>query len=116
MTLEEFYRREPVAGQLPMVFPNGARWDTFRGTCGSCPHVFEATELRGPVTQPFAGVFVVDAWGYCSECRRLTPFQYRLTEDMGMTGRAPDGGWARWEPKRSGWRSWLRKLGLLSPR
>ncbi len=112
--MDEFYEQPTVQSFFPLVFGDGARWETFTGRCGTCDGALGEGELRGTVTRPFGSVFIIDAWGYCGGCRRLTPFKYRMHEDMGMTGQYPGtGDWVRWEPRR-GWslRRWLR--GLLT--
>ena len=110
--LKEFYRLRTVVFHFPLVFQSGYRWETFEGTCNKCGETFPPGDLRGQVTQPFPGCFVLQARGNCWGCAMFTPFHYRLHEDGGITGPDPrTGEWARWEGRRS-WslKRWLQGL------
>ena len=104
MTLDEFQALPALASGFPLVFSSSARWNEFTGYCARCEKPIEPDNLRGNVTPWGSGyrgvtakVYVVDALGYCPGCKLLTPFQYRLHEDMSMTGEK-DGEWVRWPP------------------
>lgn len=99
MTLDEFQAMPLLSASFPLVFAGGARWDEFTGHCGRCARSIEADNLKGsahawgPKHAPL--VYDVRAIGYCPECRLLTPFHYRMHDDMSMTGWR-DGKWCRW--------------------
>lgn len=100
MTEDELRALPRISSFFPLVFRTGTRWNQISGTCGSCKTPIEDCDLRGEVTRPFPSVYIVCAVGFCRPCHLLTPFTYRLHEDMGMTGiDHRTGEWARWEPK-----------------
>lgn len=113
MTLEEFEALPTLASHLPLVFASGARWNQMAGTCARCGHVVEmrgSVVAWGPAHAP--KVYVIDALGYCAPCELLTPFAYRMHDDMSVTSQR-DGEWVRWpSPPRPLWariRRWLRR-------
>jgi hypothetical protein len=111
VTKEEFYAQARISSFFPLVFRTGARWNALSGKCGDCDREFEDRDLRGEVSSPFSSVFIVRATGFCSTCNLLTPFSYRLHEDMGMTGISPHTGeWVRWEAKPGTLFERLRKI------
>lgn len=99
MTLEEFQALSPLSDSFPLVFANGARWDAFVGHCDRCARSIDAVNMKGsaPAWRSKLGPVVYDvrALGYCPECCLLTPFRYRMHDDMSMTG-LKDGKWCRW--------------------
>jgi hypothetical protein len=99
MTLDEFQALPALSASFPLVFADGARWDELTGHCGRCSRPIEADNLKGSASAWWSklGPFVYDvrAFGYCPECRLLTPFHYRMHQDMSMTG-LMDGEWCRW--------------------
>ena len=104
MTLDEFKALPALRDSFPLVFADGARWEALTGFCGRCSRPIEADNLKGSAHARWSklGPFVYDvrAMGYCSECQLLTPFNYRMHQDMSMTGCDSDGCWWRWEPIR----------------
>lgn len=99
MTLEDFQALPALGASFPLVFADGARWDKLTGHCGRCSRRIEPDNLRGsahawgPKHAP--AVYDVRAIGYCPECHLLTPFRYRMHQDMSMSG-LRDGKWCRW--------------------
>jgi len=119
MTEDDLRALPRLSSFFPIVFRTGARWNRLSGECGKCGRAIEDRDLRGEVAHPFPSVFVVSATGYCRVCRLLTPFSYRLHEDMAMTGiDRRTGEWARWEARpttlRGKLRKWLRSRSLGS--
>ena len=119
MTYEDFYALPVVMSFFPLVFADGARWETFRGYCADCDGELREDRFRGHVTQPFwtyrgnASTYVVEAWGLCSKCDVLTPFHWQLLPDMTMRGRTKDGQMGTWLPRRLWWspvRKFLRRV------
>jgi hypothetical protein len=117
MTLDEFQALPTLASGFPLVFASGARWNEFTGYCARCEKPIEPDNLRGNVIpwgldyrNVTAKVYVVDSLGYCPRCKLLTPFHYRLHEDMSMTGEK-DGGWVCWPPPKPS--LWARVLKFL---
>jgi hypothetical protein len=99
LTLNEFHALPALSESFPLVFAEGARWNELTGFCGGCSQPIKAENLKGNA-QPWGAkrapfVYDVRALGYCSECRLLTSFHYRMHEDMSMTG-LKDGKWCRW--------------------
>lgn len=104
----------PLSEDFPVVFACGARWTSFRGSCGACGADVPDRRLTGRVTRPLGGggVALVEAVGRCA-CGGVTRFSYRLMPDMTLVGRSPrTGEWSAWAPRRSWWRRLLRALGL----
>lgn len=89
-----------IISQFPIEFENCAVWEEFDGECSGCGVTLNRAHVTGCVTRPMKGVASIEAVGVCHECRLLTPFDYRLHDDMRMTGRNKDG-WATWQAERS---------------
>ena len=117
MTLEEFQDLPTLASAFPLVFASGGRWNALTGKCTRCDHVIEPNNMRGHIVpwgpRHAVKVFVIDALGYCPFCELLTPFRYRMHQDMSITCER-DGTWVRWPlPPPSLWtwiRRWLRSF------
>jgi len=98
MTLDEFQAMPALSASFPLAFADGAHWDELTGYCGRCLRAIEADNMKGsahawgPKRDPF--VYDVRAIGYCSDCRLLTFFHYRMHQDMSMSGWM-DGEWRR---------------------
>ncbi len=115
MSPEEFHALPTVASAFPLLYANGARWSHFTGQCARCASAIAPALTRGSVTHPYPRVYVLDALGYCPLCRLLTPFQYRLHDDMSMTGKK-DGEWRRWAGRPSALvRVWRALVKVLTP-
>ncbi len=107
MTLDEFQALPMIAAAFPLVFTNGARWTAIDGKCHECSSPMPHAVLRGVVTHPLPRVYAIEGrlgrqveedregLGYCARCHLLTRFEYRLYDDMSLTGKA-DGQWHRW--------------------
>jgi hypothetical protein len=107
-TMGEFRALPTIVSQFPLVFGNGARWETMAVRCSRCDTAISGDAFRGHVTRPFGAAFLMEAFGLC-ECGALTRASYRFLPDMTMVGRSPrDGAWSVWAAKRNG--SWWRRL------
>lgn len=123
MTKDEFNALPLLKSFFPLVFRSGGRWEQFSGMCGSCDVAFKDENFRGTVVlderevQPpplalinlgddevpklSAQVFTIKALGYCPKCDLLTPIEYQMHENMGMSGYDTSGKWTHWErPKK----------------
>ena len=95
----ELIRMPSIASQMPVRFANGAVWSEMTGHCKSCGRLLPAEFFCGAVTRPMESVAVIEAVGACTHCKLLTQFDYRLHDDMTVTGQS-DRGWARWDFRR----------------
>lgn len=100
-----------IASQMPVEFPNGARFLEVTANCRPCGRIIPADLFRGIITRHSAHLITLDACGVCPSCRIATPFFYRLHDDMRITG-PTDHGWRTWRPNPSWWERlppWLRR-------
>lgn len=113
MTGEEFFALPALSSHFPLVYGNGARWNSMSGQCNGCRATFPDEMFRGRVTRPFPRVYVIDGIGFCEPCNLMSRCQYRVYDDMSLVGRDREGEWARWAGRPSRWsrfRKWLRGL------
>jgi hypothetical protein len=112
MTKDEFNALPQLDDAFPIVFDNGARWESFSAYCGSCDWRFDGPHLRGSVVRhvpstyrhTYPAFFLIDAHVLCPDCNRLTPIRYGLHDDMSMSGQHPrTSEWVRWGPRYSWW-------------
>lgn len=97
---------------FPLTLTNGVSVPTPRGVCSGCEDVIEHGMVHGRVSWPIPAVAVIEAAGYCEECRRMTQLYLRV-RPSGTTFRAEaplhDGsGWAFVEPPADSWWTRLR--------
>lgn len=88
--------------QLPIVFANKMQWTEFSGKCSCCGKPLTDEFVRGFVSRPIESVAVIEAVGFCYPCKRVTRFDYRVHDDMRLTGRREDG-WKTWKATPSIW-------------
>jgi len=98
----ELLAMQPVISQFPVVFDNNAVWEEFDGECSCCGKTLRREFLRGLVSRPIPGVAVVEAAGVCGDCKLVTRFDYRLHDDMRLTGQREDG-WKTWKAAPTMW-------------
>lgn len=98
-----------IASQMPVEFENGSRWDEFKGECKICGRVLPDDFVTGIVSRHGRSVAIVEAIGACPDCVVATPYDYRLHDDMRLTGLREEG-WCTWMPKQT---FWQRILNLL---
>jgi hypothetical protein len=96
----ELLNMSTIASQMPVAFSNGAAWEEFKGECNICGKELNDAHVLGVVKRSTPHVAVIEAIGVCGVCRVATPFDYRLYDDMRITGLREDG-WKTWMPKRS---------------
>lgn len=96
----EFLHHPTIQAQLPLVFPNGARWETFHARCNGCNNAIPDESFRGSISYQ-KNTFIIDALAHCDKCQLFMPIRYRLHPDMSMTGMDRDGRWMRWSPIRN---------------
>lgn len=106
---EDWAQTPTIASQFPLVYEAGSRWNEMIGHCGGCKQPITPENLRGHVTRPFGGAFLVQAWGWCP-CKYLSRFEYRLYPDMTMGGKK-NGQWCVWAPRHTSW--WARLKAWL---
>lgn len=95
-TDRELLAQPSIASQMPVVFANGARWDEMTGDCKICCEEIPTENFTGRVTRLMESVATVDAVGVCPTCKIVSRFNYRLHNDMRLSGRT-DNGWAQWQ-------------------
>jgi hypothetical protein len=88
-----------IASQLPISFANGSTFDTVEGSCGRCDGTVDKGNLTGSLSHPYPAVFVLEAMAFCPDCNVFSRFDYRLHDDMRMTGKDASGKWAEWPMK-----------------
>lgn len=98
----ELLEMPPVMSQFPLEFDNQTCWEGFDGECNSCGCTLPIEQVRGLVSRPIASVAVIEAVGVCHSCKVLTHFDYRLHDDMRITGQREDG-WHTWRAEPSIW-------------
>ena len=117
--MRELLAQPSIDSQMPVKFSSGATWEHFKGQCRECEVEIKDSLLTGRVTRPFPGVAVIEAVGICYACRLITPFHYRLHDDMRVTGQSNDGTWKTWKARRTIWNqitsAIARALGMKSP-
>lgn len=99
-----------IESQMPVLFKNGSMFEKMDCFCAECDKIIQADRVRGEIQRPFEHVAVIEAVGACAGCRLLTPFQFRLHDDMRMTG-FRDGKWVTWYASSS---LWDKVLSLIS--
>lgn len=101
-----------VISQFPVAFANGAVWEEFDGECSCCGKTLQRDHVRGLVARPIERVATVEAAGVCWDCKLVTRFDYRLHDDMRLTGRREDG-WNTWQAKPTIWNRFVSLLRRL---
>jgi hypothetical protein len=87
-----------IASQMPVSFKNGTSWADLEGQCKGCGEPIRPKNLTGRVTHVLDSVAAVEAVGVCHPCGLITRFNFRLHDDMRVTG-PTDQGWGAWESK-----------------
>lgn len=91
-----------VISQFPIAFAHNSVWEEFDGECSCCGKTLHRDYVRGCVARPIPSVATVEAVGVCSDCKLLTRFNYRLHDDMRLTGQR-EGGWKTWKAAPTIW-------------
>lgn len=91
-----------IASQMPVVFANGNVWMDIKCECLECKATLPSGWVTGIVSRPIPGVAVIEATGVCNDCRLVTTFDYRLHDDMRVTGPREDG-WHTWKVRPTLW-------------
>lgn len=91
-----------VISQFPVEFANDAVWEEFDGECSCCGKTLQREHVRGLVARPIEPVATVEAAGICTDCKLVTRFDYRLHDDMRLTGQREDG-WKTWQATPTIW-------------
>lgn len=92
-----------VMSQFPVKFDKHVQWAQFDGECQCCEKTLPRNLVRGKVSRPTGTVAVVEAVGICHTCKTVTRFDYRLHDDMRVTGQREDG-WQTWKAAPSLWK------------
>lgn len=108
----ELLSMDRLSISFPVKFDNGAIWTGLEGKCRDCGEPVPSSSLRGLVTRPIPSVVVIEAVGICHPCKLVTRFDYRLHDDMRITGRS-DAGWATWKSEPSLLNRFMRSLKRL---
>lgn len=91
-----------VMSQFPIIFLNKSHWSEFDGECSCCGKTLTNEFVRGFVSRPIQSVAVIEAVGVCCSCKRVTRFDYRLHDDMRLTGQR-ENGWQTWKAAPTLW-------------
>lgn len=91
-----------IMSRFPVAFSNNAIWEEFDGECSCCGKTLHRDHVRGIVARPVPSVAVIEAVGVCAECNLVTRFDYRLHDDMRLTGQREDG-WKTWQSTPTLW-------------
>lgn len=93
---KELLEMSSVMSQFPITFASKDQWSEFNGECSCCGKTLPNEFVRGIVSRPIQSVAVIEAVGVCSSCKLVTRFDYRLHDDMRLTGQREDG-WQTWK-------------------
>lgn len=104
------FEMSSIESQMPVLFKKGSMYEQIDCFCAECGKVIQADLVRGEIQRPFEHVAVIEAVGVCADCKLLTPFQFRLHDDMRITG-FRDGKWVTWYGSSS---LWDKALSLVS--
>jgi hypothetical protein len=91
-----------VISQFPVAFANNSVWEEFDGECSCCGKTINREHVRGCVARTIPSVASVEAAGFCGDCKLVTRFDYRLHDDMRLTGQREDG-WQTWQTSPTIW-------------
>lgn len=100
-------RMPTISSQIPIKFSNGKTLETFVGKCAGCDNTL--THITGSINRQFPNVAIVEAVGQCHDCLVITPFHYRIHDDLSISGKR-DGKWRRWEMRTVSKRRWVEDL------
>jgi hypothetical protein len=114
---ENFDQLPQLSSFFPLVFSNGARWESIVCRCKWCGTTASDLDVRGSVHIHMTGgyrdterTYVVDGFMYCLECKRFSVVRLNLPSDMSASGPDPQTeAWARWPPRRASWWSRVRR-------
>ena len=84
-----------LQSQLPVEFKNGNQVTEFKWHCANCSCLLSDRNVRGVVSQDLPQVAILEAVGYCKDCMGVTPINYRIYDDLRMTG-IRNGRWVTW--------------------
>lgn len=101
-----------IASQFPIKFKNGNKFVELDGECNICHQEIPHALLTGLVSRPIESVAVIEAIGVCPDCIVATQYDYRLHDDMRITGMREDG-WKVWRGRKSLWQQMKEILGNL---
>ncbi len=95
--VQERWQKPALYHALPYRFSNGARFETISARCTRCHHHIDKEDVHGELV-PFNDHMVsVRAIAFCRHCTSLNRIDYRIHDDMHMSGYAPDTGeWSHW--------------------
>lgn len=110
--VQERWQKPALYHALPYKFPNGARFETLTARCTRCHHHIDNEDVRGEIV-PFNDQMVsVRAIAFCRHCTCLNRIDYRIHDDLHMSGYAPSTGeWSHWYLKTT-FANYLRHRGM----
>lgn len=91
----QLYSMPAIQSQMPVTFKVGNEFSEISGYCAHCELLIPDMELKGIVKRPIESVAVIEAVGYCDPCKMLTRIDFRLHDDMRVSG-IKDGKWVTW--------------------
>jgi hypothetical protein len=98
---------------LPISFKNGSSLDLVTTCCSTCNKEITPENIRADL-QHYEHSVAVESFAICYDCRMITPFRLRASDDGSLLVGKEDGTWAKshYEPQQSAWLS--LKLLLLT--
>lgn len=75
-----FAEAKTIQSQLPVQLENGCTVSHLAFKCRNCRCEIEQLQTRGTLTRSM-GIYTMTAYGYCTDCNLLTPFNYRVRPD-----------------------------------
>jgi len=97
----EMLRGPDVMSQFPVIFANGNRFTQFRAICKQCGEGGASEHTYGRVVRPYPNVAIVRGVLWCESCNFNTPFEWRLHDDLRMSG-LRNGRWVEGRLRGSG--------------
>ena len=107
----ELFKMNSIQSQFPVKFKEGMTYETLQVCCAECNIEIKDDDFRGSVTPVLENMTQVEARGFCSKCKLITPVNYRLYSDGRLIG-LQNGKWQAYQMKEDVplWRKILKFL------
>jgi hypothetical protein len=80
-----------VSQLLPFLFNNGSRIDNIGMNCGKCGKDIPSAKIKGTAHQINEHCTAFSGYGFCYECRTITPVECRFADDGSFLSRSGTG-------------------------
>ncbi|MFA7454889.1 MAG: hypothetical protein WCZ10_10550 [Desulfobulbaceae bacterium] len=84
-----------IKEQLPVRLRGTFVINEFGGECLCCDQPIATANMKGRVSVPFPFVAVIEAAGFCPECKFITRFRMRIKDDRTVEYLDREGAWAK---------------------